>query len=180
MTHELENTIALLAHTPAALDGLLRSLPEMWTHANEGEGTWTVCDVIAHLIEADRVNWMPRARHILEHGDLQPFRPFDREGGQENKAQTLTELLDAFARERSEKLAQLRALHLQPADLERRGYHPALGNVTLSQLLATWATHDLTHLHQVTRIMAGQYSETVGPWKKFLGVLHCEGHSEPA
>ncbi len=180
MEHKLEDTIALLAHTPAALDGLLRGLPEMWVRSNEGEGTWTVHDVIVHLIDADRVNWLTRAKHILAHGDSQPFKPFDRQGGQDDKAKTLPELLDAFAGQREEKLAELRALNLQPHDLERPGHHPAFGVVTLSQLLATWAAHDLTHLHQIARILASQYRETVGPWKKFLGVLHCEGHSEPA
>ncbi len=181
MAHDMENTIALLARTPAALDGLLRGLPGAWIHCNEGGNTWTVYGVVAHLVDADLVNWMPRAKHILAHGDARPFEPFNRTGGQnKNKGQSFSELLDEFARQRSERLAELRVLNLRPDDLERRGYHPALGVVTLSQLLATWAAHDLTHLHQITRIMAGQYREAVGPWKKFLGVLHCEGHSEPA
>ena len=180
MAHELSNTIAILAHTPAALDGLLRGLPEMWTDANEGEGTWTSFDVLKHLIEADRVNWMPRARHILTYSDNRPFEPFDRSGGLYEGKETLPELLDAFAQQRGEKVADLRAFNLTMQDLELRGVHPALGEVTLSQLLATWAVHDLTHLHQITRVFASQYRETVGPWKKFLGVLQCTGHSEPA
>jgi DinB superfamily len=185
LEHELDNTIALLARTPAALDGLLRGLPEMWTRASEGPGTWTVADVLVHLIEADRTNWIPRAQHILAHGDSRPFAPFNREvdraGGEGGKAEkTIAGLLDTFAGQRREKLAELRALHLEPADLERRGAHPALGEVTLSQLLATWAAHDMTHLHQIARILAAQYHKAVGPWQKFLGVLHCQGHSEPA
>jgi hypothetical protein len=181
MAHELDDTLALLVRTPAALDALLRGLPEMWTHRNEGEKTWTVFDVVVHLIDADRVNWMPRTKHILEFGNTRPFDAFNRTGGrQENQERSLPQLLDEFARQRSEKLAELHALHLEPHDLERRGAHPALGDVTLWQLLAAWAAHDLTHLHQITRIMAGQYREDVGPWGRFLGVLHCNGHSEPA
>ena len=182
----LDNTLALLAATPAAFNALLRDLPTIWTHSNEGANTWNALDVVAHLIDADCVNWLPRARHILEFGDTLPFQPFNRdgfgregfEGGSEPKS--LSQLLDEFARQRGEKLAELRALNLQQHDLEQCGRHPALGEVTLSQLLAAWAAHDLTHLHQVTRIMASQYREEVGPWRKFLGVLHCEGHSEPA
>jgi hypothetical protein len=186
MQPNLEDTLALLASTPAAFNALLRDLPEMWTHRNEGENTWTAVDVIAHLIDADRVNWLPRAKHILEFGDTLPFQPFNRDGFERegfnggSEPESLAQLLDRFARQRSEKLAELHALHLAPQDLERHGRHPALGDVTLSQLLAAWAAHDLTHLHQVTRIMASQYREEVGPWRKFLGVLHCEGHSEPA
>jgi hypothetical protein len=181
MAHELENTLALLGRTPVALDALLRDQPELWTHRSEGDDTWTAVEVVGHLIDADRVNWMPRAKHILEFGDTRPFEAFNREGGEDaSKSQSLTQLLDEFARLRSGKLCELRALNLTPRDLERPGRHPALGAVTLSQLLAAWATHDLTHLHQITRIMASQYRDEVGPWSKFLGVLHCAGHSEPA
>src|SRR5258708_32230673 len=92
---------------------------------------------------------------------------------------SLEQLLDDFARLRSENLAALQALDLQPEDLARRGKHPALGTVTLSQLLATWAVHDLTHVHQLSRVMAHQYRDAVGPWSAYLGVLHCAGHSAP-
>lgn len=181
MQHDLENTLQLLARTPAALDALLRGLPEIWIQGNEGENTWTVFAVVAHLIDADRVNWMPRAKHILAFGDTRPFEAFDRTAGErESQGKPFGQLLDVFAGQRSERLAELRALNLQVHDLERRGRHPALGAVTLSELLAAWAAHDLTHLHQISRIMAIQYREAVGPWRKLLGVLQCTGHSASA
>ena len=121
---------------------------------------------------------MPRARMILEFGEVKAFEPFDRMGQiHESAGKSLPQLLDEFARLRSEKIAELRGLRLQPQDCERRGMHPALGLVTLSQLLATWAAHDLTHLHQISRVMAYQYRDAVGPWNKYLGVMHCSGHS---
>jgi hypothetical protein len=95
----------------------------------------------------------------------------------ESEGKSLPQLLDQFARLRAVNLAELRALNVEPADLERRGRHPALGAVNLSQLLGTWAVHDLTHLHQISRIMAHQYRDAVGPWSKFLGVWQCAGHS---
>jgi hypothetical protein len=178
MPHNLENTMSLLSRTPAALNALLRDLPETWTLRGEGDKTWTAFDVIGHLIHAERADWIPRARIILQHGDSQPFAPFDRLGHErEIRGKSLGELLDEFARVRSENLSELRALDLQPEDLDRPGRHPALGSVTLSQLLATWAAHDLTHLHQISRIMAYQYREAVGPFGAYLGVLHCNGHS---
>lgn len=177
VSHDLHNTIALLSRTPAALDALLRGLPEEWTQRNEGEGTFTVSDVLGHLIYADRTDWMPRARMILDHGETRPFEPFDRRGHvEECRGKTLPQLLDEFARVRLKCLDELRALNLQPAQLELRGRHPALGAVTLSQLLATWAAHDLTHLHQISRVMAHQYREEVDPFGEFLGVLKCNGH----
>jgi hypothetical protein len=178
MDHNLQDTISLLSATPAALNALLRDLPETWTHQNEGENTWSARDVVSHLIQAERTNWMPRARFILEFGETRTLETFVRQGdARESEDNSLGQLLDEFARLRSENLGQLRALHLRPKDLDLRGRHPALGVVTLSQLLATWAAHDLTHLHQISRVMAHQYREAVGPWSAYLGVLRCAGHS---
>ncbi len=178
MEQNLEQTISLLTRTPAVLDTLLRDMPETWTMSNEGENTWTAYDVIGHLVHGERTDWMPRARMILQSGETRTFEPFDRLGQtRESQGKSLGQLLDEFRRLRSESLRDLRALNLQPKDLDLRGLHPVFGPVTLSQLLATWAAHDLTHLHQISRIMAHQYRDAVGPWSQFLGVLHCDGHS---
>ncbi|MGH9701759.1 MAG: DinB family protein [Candidatus Acidiferrales bacterium] len=180
MTQNLSDTISLLARTPAALNAPLRDLPEAWTFRNEGENTWNVFDVVGHLIHGELTDWMPRANLILKSGESQPFESFDRLAqARESQGKSLAQLLDEFAALRSKNMAELRALNLRKQDLELRGRHPALGVVTLSQLLATWAVHDLTHLHQISRIMAHQYREAVGPWNAYLGVLKCAGHSAP-
>jgi hypothetical protein len=176
-----ELTEALLARTPAALDALLRDLPGAWTLRNEGENTWTAFDVVGHLIHTERTDWMPRVKSVLQFGAARAFDPVDRFAQlRDNRGKPLAELLDDFARLRAESLTQLRALNLQPADFARRGLHPALGEVTLAQVLAAWTTHDLTHLHQISRILAHQCRNAVGPWSKFLGVLQCSGHSAAA
>jgi hypothetical protein len=178
MSHNLDDTISLLTRTPATLNTLLRDLPESWTLSNEGENTWNAYDVVGHLVHGERTDWMPRVNCILRHGEAQAFEPFDRWAqGREIKGKSLPQLLDEFTHLRNENLNDLRALNLQPQDLDRRGLHPSLGTVTLSQLLATWAAHDMTHLHQISRIMAWQYHDAVGPWSQYLGVLKCAGHS---
>ncbi|HWR14400.1 MAG TPA: DinB family protein [Terriglobales bacterium] len=178
MKHNLEDTIALLSRTPAALNVLLRDLPESWTHRAEGEGTWSAFDILGHLVHGERTDWVPRTKRILESGESVPFDKFDRLAQfKESQGKSLPQLLDEFSALRSESLKTLRSLNLTAADMERRGTHQAFGAVTLSQLLATWAAHDLTHLHQLSRVMAHQYRETVGPWTAFLGVLQCSGHS---
>lgn len=178
MQHNVQHTVSLLTRTPAALDALLRDLPETWTFGNEGENTWSAFDVLGHLISGERTDWMPRVRIVLQFGETQTFEPFDRWGHiRESQGKSLGQLLDEFARLRAENLGELRSLNLQQEDLERRGRHPSFGGVTLSALLATWAAHDLTHLHQISRVMAHQYREAVGPWSAYLGVLHCAGHS---
>lgn len=181
MEHHLEDTLSILERTPGALNALLRGLPDTWTLRNEGENTWNVFEIVGHLIHGERTDWIQRVRIVLEFGEARTFEPFDRLGHvRECQGKSLAQLLDEFARLRSENLGELRGLKLQPADLERRGTHPSFGPVTLSALLATWAGHDLTHLHQISRVMAHQYREAVGPWSKFLGVLACAGHSESA
>lgn len=176
---DLAETIAILTRTPATLNALLRGLPAAWVRCNEGKGTWSPFDIVGHLIAGERTDWITRARIILEHGEARPFEPFDMSlQFKESQGKSLEQLLDEFARLRLENLASLQALNLQPEDLTRRGTHPELGVVTLSQLLVTWAAHDLTHLHQLSRVLAHQYRDTVGPWSAYLGVLHCAGHSE--
>ena len=178
MELSLTDAISLLSRTPAALNALLRDLPESWTFRNEGENTWTPFDVVGHLIHAERTDWVQRVRTILQFGENQAFAPFDRSGhAREIEGKSLAQLLDEFSRVRAENLDKLRALNLKPEDLKRRGKHPSLGPVTMANLLATWATHDLTHLHQISRTMAYQYREAVGPWSRYLGVLQCQGHS---
>ena len=170
----------MLTRTPAALDALLRDLPDAWTRHDEGDKTWSAWDVVGHLIHCEHTDWMPRARMILEHGEARAFDRFDRFAQErESQGKSLEQLLDEFARLREDNLAALQAMNLQPEDFNRRGQHPALGTVTLGELLATWAVHDLTHLHQLSRVMAHQYRDAVGPWSAYLGVLKCAGHSDP-
>jgi uncharacterized damage-inducible protein DinB len=167
----LPDAIAVLERTPLALRAMLEGLPESWTRATEGEGTWSPFDVVGHLIHGERTDWIPRARHILA-GEGRPFDRFDREAQlAENRNATLRDLLDRFEAARRESLAALRGLKLTPEDLERTGTHPELGPVTLGQLLATWTVHDLDHIGQIARTMAKVYGAAVGPWKAYLSIL---------
>lgn len=176
----LEEATAVLARTPATLNALLRGLPKIWVRSNEEGDTWNAFDIVGHLVFGERTDWMPRVRILLENGEARPFDPFDRFAQLKNsQSKSLEQLLDDFAHLRKENLIALEALNLQSEDLARRGRHPALGVVTLSELLATWAVHDLTHLHQLSRVMAHQYLDKVGPWSAYLGVLKCNGHSAP-
>jgi hypothetical protein len=168
----LNEAIPVLARTPKALDAMLRDLPEGWITAHEGGETWSPFDVMGHLIHGEQTDWMPRVRRILSDGDSRPFEPFDRLAQLTASAgKRLPDLLDEFARRRAANLDDLAALGLTDADLDRKGRHPALGPVTLGQLLATWVAHDLDHIVQVARVMATQYSDEVGPWRAYLRVI---------
>jgi hypothetical protein len=175
--HNLETTLALLEKTPSALNALLRDLPDAWTRHNEGEKTWSAFDVVGHLVHCEHEDWMPRVRVILAHDDIPPFPPFDRWGHVKAvEGKTMPQLLDELVAIRAENVAELRGLHLTEADLARKGRHPGLGAVTLSELVATWGAHDLNHLHQMARVMAVQYREQVGPFAQYLGAMKCDAH----
>jgi len=167
----LAEAVTFLARTPAALTALLSGLPDGWVVANEGGETWSPIDVIGHLIHGERTDWLPRVKIILESGAARPFDKFDRFAQLASKARSLTDLLDEFALLRQDSLAELAALNLAERDLDRLGRHPELGVVTLRQLLATWVAHDLDHIVQVSRIMARQYSDEVGPWRAYLRII---------
>lgn len=172
MEYSLDDAVAVLERTPATLRAMLSGLPDHWTRSNEGAGTWSPFDVVGHLIHGERTDWIPRAEHVLQHGDAVPFPPFDREAMFEaSQGKSLDELLDTFAELRAKSLERLKALDLTDAMLRRHGAHPEFGAVELQQHLATWVAHDLSHVSQIARTMAHQYRDAVGPWKKYLSVL---------
>lgn len=169
---DLADAIAILERTPRTLDALLRGLPEPWVRTTEGDDTWSTFDIIGHLVHGERVDWVPRARIILEQGEARSFDKFDRLAQfSESAGKTLPALLDEFAALRAENLRQLAGFGIAEAHLDRRGTHPAFGPVTLRQLLATWVAHDLDHIAQVSRVLARQYADAVGPWSAYLRVI---------
>ncbi len=162
----------MLARTPATLDAMLRDLPDHWVSAHEGGDTWSPFDVVGHLIHGERTDWVPRARMILEDGEARTFETFDRLAQfAASEGRTLSSLLDEFAEARAASLRDLAVLGLAERDLDRRGRHPAFGPVTLRQLLATWVAHDLDHVVQVSRTLANQYADAVGPWRAYLRII---------
>jgi hypothetical protein len=168
----MEEAIAILARTPATLDALLRGLPDGWIAAHEGGDTWSPYDVVGHLIHGERTDWVPRARIILEYGEARPFDKFDRFAQfAVSETRALASLLDEFRTLRQESLRELAALSVRNVDLDRRGRHPELGVVTLRQLLATWVAHDLDHVVQISRVLARQYTDEVGPWRAYLRII---------
>jgi hypothetical protein len=161
-----------LGAAPGILRALVTPLPDGWLHANEGPGTWSPIQVVRHLMWCEIDDWIPRARLILEHGERAAFSPFDREGGETRfGGLPIGDLLDEFARLRTENLRTLDGFALDAGRLALQGRHPQLGTVTMEQLLATWVAHDFVHFTQISRTLARQYREAVGPWREFMGVM---------
>lgn len=172
MQFQISEAIEVLSRTPAVLDAMLGGLSEPWVENNYGEKTFSPFDVVGHLIHGERVDWISRARIILEHGEARPFESFDRYAMYEaSKGKSISELLGEFADLRSANIVALEAMELTSEQLALRGRHPELGAVTLGNLLATWVAHDLNHIHQIAKSMAFQYRGCVGPWVEYITIL---------
>lgn len=172
MKYDLNKSTVLLSNTPAALETLLKNLSNDWLYANEGPDTWSPFDIIGHLVHCERTDWMERIKIILNDGDKN-FKPVDRFAQlTENKGKSIAELLEDFKSLRNKNLEEVKELDISETTLDRKGIHPAFGEVTLRQLLATWVVHDLNHISQITRVLAKQYKDETGPWVEYLPILN--------
>jgi len=176
MNFSLEKSIEILERAPSAYKELLNGISDDWSMTNEGEKgnekSWSPYDVLGHLIHGENGDWMNRIEIILSESPDKNFKPFDRLAQfEESKGKSLKDLLGEFMMLRIMNLEKLKAKNITEADLDKKGIHPAFGDITLRQLLSTWVVHDLNHLAQVTRVMAYQYKDNVGPWKEYLRIL---------
>ncbi len=172
MEFKLDQAVEVLNRTPKVVRAMLAGLSEPWVRNNYGPETFSPFDVVGHLLHGEKTDWMTRVRIILDHGPSKPFAAFDRYAMyEESRGKSINQLLDEFETYRTKNLSDLTALNLSPDKLDLKGTHPALGTVTLRQLLSTWVVHDLGHLHQIAKCMAWQYRENVGPWKEYLTIL---------
>jgi len=172
MHFQVSQAIEVLRNTPGVLRAILNEASELWIVNNYGESTFSPFDVVGHLIHGEKADWIPRARIILQHGESRPFEPFDRYAMHEDsKGKTIAELLDEFEACRLANIDALIAMNLTARQLALRGTHPALGSVTLRELLATWVAHDLNHIAQICKAMAFQYRDQVGPWLAYISIL---------
>ena len=173
MKFNIQKAMPILERTPTIVAMLLKDLDNDWIYNNEGPDTWSPFDVVGHYIHGEKTDWIPRLNIILGEQDDKRFVPFDRFAQfRDSKGKSLNDLLDEFARLRSENLEKLRKVKLDEATLSKKGIHPAFGEVTLENLLSSWVVHDLGHISQITRVLAKQYKEEVGPWTAYMGILN--------
>ncbi len=173
MQYDQKKSLEILERTPAVLKELLTGLDNDWLMNNEGPDTFSPFDVVGHLVHGEKTDWRARIQRILEFGDSKTFDLFDRFAMyEESRGKTITELLHEFSTLRAENIKWFRSLQIMETDLDKKGMHPVLGPVTMLNLLATWVIHDLTHIAQISRVMAKQYKEAMGPWQEFFRIIH--------
>lgn len=172
MKFQIEQVVEILVQTPATVKSLLGNLSDVWIENEANADGWSAFDVVGHLIHGEETDWIPRARIILAQGENTTFEAFDRFAQfEKSKGKTLNELIENFAALRAENLDALRRMNLTEEKLNLKGMHPELGEVTLEQLIATWAVHDLTHIRQIATVLARKYEKNVGAWKEYLSIL---------
>ena len=166
------DAIRLLEATPDVLRSQLQHLGEAWIRNNYGAETFSPYDVVRHLIHGERVDWIPRLRILMQHGTSRPFDPYIiEELYNEGEEKSIVQLLDEFAWLRKANVKALQDLSLNLEQWELCGTHPIFGPVTATELVATWAVHDLNHIHQIAKCLGNQYRDQIGPWKKLLTFL---------
>ena len=169
----LKDAIEILERTPVVLTSLLKGLSDRWIYNNEGGESWNPYDIVGHMIHGEKKDWIQRAKTILEYGEDKPFEPFDRFAQfKDSEGKTLNDLLEEFAKLRNENIDVLNKLNLNEDDLNKKGTHPDFGIVTLKQLLSTWVVHDLSHIRQISRVMAKQYKKELGSWGTYLPAIN--------
>ncbi|HNP31915.1 MAG TPA: DinB family protein [Flavobacterium sp.] len=172
MNFSLSKSFEILERTPRVLETFLNGLSEEWIFNNEGGESWSPFDIIGHLIHGEKTDWIARTEIILSDKSDKTFLPFDRFAQFEaSQGKTISQLLDEFQDLRNKNLASLKSKNISESDLKKTGIHPAFGTVTLENLLACWVAHDLGHIAQISRVMAKQYKEEVGPWQEYLPIL---------
>jgi uncharacterized damage-inducible protein DinB len=171
MKFTIEKSLEILQRTPDVLRTLLSNLDDEWTENNEGGDTWSPHNVVGHLVRAEKFYWISRAKVILSNAENKTFEHFDFANLEESKNMNLNQLLDEFSHLRKENIRILKSLEINEDQLKMEGIHPDFGKALLSQLLSTWVVHDLVHSAQITRVMAKQYKEEIGPWIEYFRVL---------
>ncbi len=173
MEYSIDKVLEILERTPHILNTYLGNLSDEWIFCNEGDETWSAFDIVGHLIHGEKTDWIPRLKIVLSNSKNKTFEPYDRFAQfEESKEKTMIQLLDEFSKLRNQNIEFLKSLKISEADFNKNAIHPSLGEVTLKNLLATWVTHDLGHIAQMSRVMAKQYKDEVGPWVEYISILN--------
>lgn len=158
--HEI---IHRLERTPLILEAMLRGVCEELLLHNEGENTWNTKQVLAHLVYMEQNNWCKKLGLLLNNTSCKTFDQYSvKQQFQELVQKNSKQWLDEFIAIRTQSLQWLRQAQLNklPVD-DVKGCLKQYGDITLRELLSTWVAHDLTHIHQISRIIAKNFKEVI-------------------
>jgi len=139
----------LLRAAAAAIEAEGRGAPADALRWHPGPGEWCAHEVLGHLIETERRGFAGRIRQILA-SDTPDLVAWDQEvvaRARRDCERPWGSLAAEFGAMRADSAAM--AETLADADLRRGGRHPAVGFLTVRDLLHEWVHHDRNHLRQI-------------------------------
>jgi hypothetical protein len=173
MRYKIDNAIEVLKRTPIVLETLLSGLPDDWIHCNEGPDTWSPFQVVGHLIVNEETNFLVRAKMILSNQEPKLLSRISMTSHLDRfKSVPLVDQLILLKELRSQNIISLSSFSIVDTDFDRIAIHPEIGVVNLTNVLSAWVAHDFIHIGQITRVMAKQYKNEVGPFIKYLTRLN--------
>ncbi len=126
--------------------------------------SWSVLEVICHLLDEEREDFRVRLDITLHHPD-EPWPGIDPGGwvaernyNQQDPGQTLQDYLQ----EREASLTWLRGL---PAPDWGATYEAPFGTISAGDLLAAWVAHDLLHMRQLVELHWAYATKQVAPYR---------------
>lgn len=128
-------------------------------------GEWSALQALQHAVDTEETVFRARLLAILGGRDFEAFDPHA-QGHVDRIVHSAAELVAALVPLRA---ATLRTLGTITADdLDRTSIHPALGVVTLAELVNQWAAHDTMHIVQAERALMQPFIPRSGPWRSYF------------
>lgn len=137
-----------LRSAPARLARALRRVPRRLVARRPGRGEWAVAEVMSHLADAEIALAFRIRKIAAEPGST--LAAWDQDRWAEDGGYRRTPLREALATYTTLRRSNLAYVgRLGSAARRQHGRHPEYGRLTIPQLLAHWAEHDLNHLEQI-------------------------------
>ncbi|MGA8271982.1 MAG: DinB family protein [Candidatus Sulfotelmatobacter sp.] len=147
--------LAVQAATAKKLERLIKGVPTSKLRKRPAPGKWSVNEILAHLAETEIVGGF-RMRLILGAPGT-PIVAFDQDAwvisGHYEKRDP-RKSLEQFRVLREANLALLKSL--TPEQWKHYGMHSERGQESIEHIARMFAGHDINHLQQVEKILAGK------------------------
>jgi hypothetical protein len=142
----------ILGSTAAQIELLLEAIGAQKQGIQPAPGKWSAAEIVCHLADCELVFAFRLRQTLAEDGPT--IQPFDQEKWAEAyPGITASKALEVFTAVRNWNLSLIGSA--LPGAANRPVTHPERGTMTFRHLVETMAGHDLNHLGQLQRIVAG-------------------------
>jgi hypothetical protein len=158
---------ALLESTCALIEAEMKALGDEGCTFHFKEGEWCVNECVGHIIEADKRGFGGRIKDILAGRPLHSWDQVQVERDRKDCERMSQSLWMEFMGVRHDYITMVR--RLEPAELERSGVHPKVGDLRVRDLLHEWLHHDRNHTRQLLNVQQERVYPHMGNSQKFVG-----------